>query len=327
MKQKKQIKPDFCKLALDVIDMEIDAVNSIKKQIDKNFHKACEVLLTCQGKIVVVGMGKSGHIANKIAATFSSTGSPACFMHPSEASHGDIGMVRQTDIVLILSNSGSTPEVIALLSSIKRLEVTCISITGNPDSILANSSDISLSVKVDKEACPLGLAPTSSTTATLVLGDALAIALLQAKGFTKDDFAKTHPGGKLGRRLIIRVKDIMKTGDSTPKVLPNTSIKDALLEISTKALGFTGIVDEKNQIQGVFTDGDLRRTFNKGINIDNTTIKEVMTRKYKIIYADTLAVDALQYMKKNKINSSLVINNDKQIVGAITMLQLIESGI
>lgn len=327
MTEQAQSTPNFCQLALDVIEAEISAIDTLKSQIDINFHHACETLLSCRGRIVVVGMGKSGHIANKIAATFSSTGSPACFMHPSEASHGDIGMVTENDVVLILSNSGSTPEVISILSSLKRLAVPCISITGNPDSILAKRSDIHLSVKIDKEACPLGLAPTSSTTATLVMGDALAIALLQAKGFTKDDFAKTHPGGSLGKKLLLRVNDVMRTGDAIPTVSSDTLIIDALVEMSEKSLGFTGVLDNDNNLIGIYTDGDIRRTFNKKIDIQTTTIEKVMTADFKVIQANTMAIEALQFMKAHKINSSLVLDTDKQVVGAITMLHLVESGV
>lgn len=257
----------FCQLGMAVLEIEAEAVRSLASRIDHRFAEACQYLLTCEGRIIVTGMGKSGHIGSKIAATLASTGSPAFFVHPGEASHGDLGMVTRKDVVLALSNSGETTEILTILPLIKRLDIACISLTGNPRSTLALAATINIDVSVAEEACPLGLAPTSSTTATLAMGDALAIALLQARGFTKEDYALSHPGGSLGQRLLLRVDDIMHSGARIPQVMENTPISDALLEITQKGLGMTAVLDDQGIVLGIFTDGDLRRTLNRKLDI------------------------------------------------------------
>ena len=272
---------NFISLGQAVVRTEQQAISSLLDKINQDFAKACELLLDCQGRIVVIGMGKSGHIGNKIAATLASTGSPAFFVHPGEASHGDLGMITDKDVVLALSNSGETNEITSLLPVIKRLDVPLISLTGNPDSSLASFADVNLDTSVEKEACPMNLAPTASTTVSLVMGDALAVALLEAKGFTENDFALSHPGGSLGRRLLLKVEDIMHKGDQIPIVDEQTSISDALLEMTNKRLGMTCVVNDKGALCGIFTDGDLRRTLAKNLDLNATQIASVMTVKGK----------------------------------------------
>ncbi|MFT5541597.1 MAG: arabinose-5-phosphate isomerase [Glaciecola sp.] len=317
----------FLNTAQTVFQTEIEALSKLKVSLDDSFNKACELMLNCKGKVVVCGMGKSGHIGHKIAATLASTGTPAFFMHPGEANHGDLGMLAKDDVLIGISNSGETQELTALLPVVKRLGVPVIAITNNSVSTLAKFSDVTLDIKVEKEACSLGLAPTSSTTATLVLGDALAVALLEAKGFTADDFALSHPGGSLGRRLLLTVDDIMATEDELPLVHSSASVTKALLEISDKGLGMTGVVDEADNLLGVFTDGDLRRALDKYIDIHKSTVDDVMTANSITMPQGKLAVDALNLMQKHKINAIFIVNEKQQPVGALKMHTLLKAGV
>ena len=314
-------------LGLAVIQVEAQAISALAEQINDNFVAACKLLFDCVGRVVVIGMGKSGHIAGKIAATLASTGTPAFFVHPGEASHGDLGMITRQDVVLALSNTGETEEILKILPLIKRLGVPLIAMTGNPASTLGVMSTIHINVAVEQEACPLGLAPTSSTTAALVMGDALAVSLLEARGFTRDDFAWSHPGGSLGKRLLLRVSDIMHIGADIPSVPASALISHALLEMTEKQLGMTAIVDADNRVIGIFTDGDLRRTLAKNLDIKNTTISEVMTPHCAVISADILAAEAMQVMEKKKINALIVVDDHKIPVGALNMHDLIRAGI
>ena len=315
------------KLAQTVIETEASAISGLLQRIDESFVSACKQLLSCEGRIVVLGMGKSGHIANKIAATLASTGSPAFYVHPGEAAHGDLGMITGNDVVMALSNSGETEELLNILPVIKRKGTPLISITGNPQSTLAQESDVCLDVSVEKEACPLGLAPTSSTTAALVMGDALAIALLEARGFTAGEFALSHPSGSLGRRLLVRVKDIMRTGDQLPTVTRDTLLKEALLEISSKGLGMTVIVDDQRRVIGIFTDGDLRRALDCNIDIHACAIDEVMTGNCKIARSDQLAVEIVKMMEDFKINAIPVVDDNGVLIGALNMHDLLRAGV
>lgn len=314
-------------LALAVIHTEAEAVNALVARIDESFVRACTYLLHCEGRIVVLGMGKSGHIGGKIAATLASTGSPAFFVHPGEASHGDLGMITAKDVVLALSNSGETDEILVILPLIKRLGIPLISLTGNTHSTLALAATVNLDVSVAKEACPLGLAPTASTTAALVMGDALAIALLETRGFNAADFARSHPKGRLGRRLLLHVRDVMHIGARVPMVSPSDTLSHAVVEMSRKGLGMTAIVDESQQVLGIFTDGDLRRVFDKKIDLHQVLIAEVMTKGGKCIDADQLAVDALSLMQQHKITALLVTDIDRRLIGALQMHDLLRAGV
>jgi arabinose-5-phosphate isomerase len=318
---------DLIQSAQRTIRLEIEAVESLLPRIDANFIRACELILACKGRVVVVGMGKSGHIGNKIAATLASTGTPAFFVHPAEASHGDMGMITRDDVVLALSNSGSTAEIVTLLPLIKRLGIKLISMTGNPESPLAQAAEANLDTRVTQEACPLNLAPTSSTTATLVLGDALAIALLEARGFTAEDFAFSHPGGALGRRLLLKVEDVMHAGERLPQVQRGTSLRDALLEMTRKGLGMTVVIEADGRLAGVFTDGDLRRTLDKSIDVRQASIDEVMTVHGKTARAEMLAAEALKIMEDHKINSLVVVDDQDRPVGALNMHDLLRAGV
>lgn len=310
-----------------VIETEADAVQSLIPRLGDEFAQACSYLLHCQGRIVVIGMGKSGHIGNKIAATLASTGSPAFFVHPGEASHGDLGMITPQDVVLALSNSGETGELLVILPLLKRLGAPLIAMTGKPESTLARESEVHIDVSVQKEACPLGLAPTSSTTAALVMGDAMAVALLQARGFTAKDFALSHPGGTLGRRLLLRVSDIMHADRSLPSVGLDATLHEALEVMSAKGLGMTAIVDPEGGVAGVYTDGDLRRTLNKPIDIHHVKVSEVMTRNCLTVSPEMLAAEALQMMDEKKINGLLVIDEEQQLIGAFNMHDLLRAGV
>jgi len=312
-------------LGLAVIQTESQAVAALAARIDDTFVHACEFMLKCEGRIVVIGMGKSGHIGSKIAATLASTGSPAFFVHPGEASHGDLGMITAKDVVLALSNSGETEEILAILPLIKRLDVALITLTGNKTSTLAMAASVNIDVSVEKEACPLGLAPTSSTTAALVMGDALAIALLEAKGFSAEDFARSHPGGRLGRRLLLLVRDIMHTGEEIPIVPITATLRDALVEMTRKGLGMTAIVENGQHVRGIFTDGDLRRVFDKPVDIHSTMITEVMTASCKTVVAESLAVDALSLMQSHKITVLLVIDEQDNLIGVLHMHDLLRA--
>lgn len=318
---------DLIDSAQRTIRLEIEAVQELLPRIDANFIKACELILACKGRVVVVGMGKSGHIGNKIAATLASTGTTAFFVHPAEASHGDMGMITRDDIVLALSNSGTTAEIVTLLPLIKRLGICLISMTGNPESQLAKAAEVNLDARVTQEACPLNLAPTSSTTASLVLGDALAIALLEARGFTAEDFAFSHPGGALGRRLLLKVENVMHAGDNLPRVLRGTSLRDALLEMTQKGLGMTVVTEKDGRLAGIFTDGDLRRTLDRGIDVRDALIDEVMTPRGKTARADMLAAEALKIMEDHKISALVVIDEQDMPVGALNMHDLLRAGV
>lgn len=321
-----KIKP-FCQVGKEVIQSEIQAIQALIPRIGATFSDACEHMLACQGRIIVIGMGKSGHIGCKIAATLASTGSPAFFVHPGEASHGDMGMITHKDLVLAISNSGETPEVLNILPLLKRFEVPLIAMTGNSQSTLARNANTHLDISVKEEACSLGLAPTSSTTATLVMGDALAIALLEARGFTPEDFAQFHPGGSLGRRLLLRVLDIMHTNDEIPIVNENCVLDEALIEVTQKSLGMTAITNNNNQLVGIFTDGDLRRTLDQGHDIHNTQISTVMTRNPLTIEAKLLAAEALSIMQNHKITSLVVIDEQKHPIGVLHMHDLLRAGV
>jgi arabinose-5-phosphate isomerase len=310
-----------------VIETEAAAITALLERLDETFERACTYLLECRGRIVVTGMGKSGHIGNKLAATLASTGSPAFFVHPGEASHGDLGMITPEDVVLALSNSGETSELLIILPLLKRLGTPLIAMTGSPQSTLARESEVHLDVSVEKEACPLGLAPTSSTTAALVMGDALAVALLKARGFTAEDFALSHPGGSLGRRLLLHVSDIMHSGEALPVVTEDASLHDALEMMSAKGLGMTAVVDERGRLSGVYTDGDLRRTLNQPVDIHRLAVGEAMTRHCKTVAPDMLAAEALQLMDEKKINGLLVIDDRQQLIGAFNMHDLLRAGV
>ncbi len=314
-------------LGLAVIQVETQAIAALAEQINEHFVLACKLMFACKGRVVVTGMGKSGHIAGKIAATLASTGTPAFFVHSGEASHGDLGMITAQDVVLALSYSGETEEVITLLPIIKRLGVPLIAMTGNPASTLAKFATTHINVTVEQEACPLGLAPTSSTTAALVMGDALAVSLLEARGFTRDDFALSHPGGSLGKRLLLRVSDVMHVEEQIPSVLESAFISDALLEMTEKKLGMTAIVNEQNQVRGIFTDGDLRRMLARNLNIHSTRITEVMTSQCALINDTILAAEAMRIMEQKKINALIVVNDTQQVIGALNMHDLIQAGI
>ena len=307
--------------------LELEAVEGLLARIDANFVNACELILASKGRVVVVGMGKSGHIGNKIAATLASTGTPAFFVHPAEASHGDMGMITRDDVILALSNSGSTAEIVTLLPLIKRLGIQLISLTGNPDSALAQAAEVNLDARVEHEACPLNLAPTSSTTAALVLGDALAIALLEARGFTAEDFAFSHPGGALGRRLLLKVEDVMHTGPALPCVQRGTPLRDALLEMSRKGLGMTLVLEADGALAGVFTDGDLRRGLDRNIDVHQTLIDTVMTVNGKTARAGMLAAEALRIMEDHKISALVVLDGNDRPCGALNMHDLLRAGV
>jgi arabinose-5-phosphate isomerase len=312
-------------LGLAVIDTEAEAVAALRERIDDGFARACRYLLGCRGRVVVSGMGKSGHIGGKIAATLASTGTPAFFVHPGEASHGDLGMITSQDVVLALSNSGETDELVNILPLIKRLGVPLVTMTGNPQSSLAEAADVNLDVSVAREACPLGLAPTSSTTAALVMGDALAVALLEARGFTAEDFARSHPGGRLGRRLLLHVADIMHRGERVPAVRGDVPLREALVEMSRQGLGMTAVVDADHRVIGIFTDGDLRRTLDRGIDVRAVRVDAVMIAHPVTANAELLAAEALALMESRKINALLVTDADGRLVGALNMHDLLRA--
>ncbi|KID57869.1 D-arabinose 5-phosphate isomerase [Pseudoalteromonas luteoviolacea] len=310
-----------------VLEIEQQAISELNQYIDDTFTQACELMLDCVGRVIVIGMGKSGHIGNKVAATLASTGTPSFFVHPGEASHGDLGMITADDVVLLISNSGETGEVVGIIPVIKRIGARVISMTGNPSSTMAQQADIHLCIKVSQEACPLGLAPTASTTATLVMGDALAVALLEARGFTADDFALSHPGGSLGKRLLLTLEDIMHKGSDVPMTPAGSSIKEALFEMSAKGLGMTAIIDEKAQLCGLFTDGDLRRVIEQKVDLHNDTIDSVMTICCTTASSDMLAAEALNIMEKKRINGLIVIDENKHPIGALNTQDLLRAGV
>lgn len=310
-----------------VLETEADAVRDLLPRVDDDFVTACQHMLSCQGRIVVVGMGKSGHIGSKIAATLASTGTPAFFVHPGEASHGDLGMITATDVVLAMSNSGETDEILTILPLIKRLGVPLITLTGNPQSRMAQAATVNIDISVKKEACPLGLAPTSSTTATLAMGDALAVSLLEARGFTAEDFARSHPGGRLGRRLLLLIEDVMHTGDAIPQVPETVCLSEALVEMTAKGLGMTAVISADQRLAGIFTDGDLRRIFAQKVDVHEARIRDLMTANCKTAQPGMLAAEALQIMEKYKINALLIVDAERRIVGALNMHDLLRAGV
>jgi len=318
---------NFAAVARRTIQMEAQAVSLLEERIGNEFALACKLILQCSGRVVVTGMGKSGHIGRKIAATLASTGTPSFFVHPGEASHGDIGMITETDIVLALSNSGTTAEVITLLPLIKRMGIPLISMTGNPKSTLAEASESHLDVQVPCEACPLGLAPTTSTTATLVMGDALAIALLEARGFTAEDFAFSHPGGALGRKLLLKVEDIMHSGVELPQVDIDAPLRNALLEMTTKGFGMTTVVNDAGELQGVFTDGDLRRAVDNNIDINNTPMGKLIKSGCMAVHRELLAAEALKIMEDHKISALVVEDSNHHPIGVLHMHDILRSGV
>ncbi|MFN2381235.1 MAG: SIS domain-containing protein [Guyparkeria sp.] len=322
------LHPDnLLRMAREVIDIEREAINALPARLDQAFVDACRLMIGCDGRVIVTGMGKSGHIGGKIAATLASTGTPAFFVHPGEASHGDLGMITDRDVVIALSNSGETGEMLAILPVIKRLGVGLIAMTGRPDSTLAQSADVHLNVGVDREACPLNLAPTASTTATLVMGDALAVALLDARGFQPEDFALSHPGGSLGRRLLLHVRDVMHTGEHLPRVGPTQTVKQALLVMSSGGLGMAAIVDEDDRLLGLFTDGDLRRLLDRNDFDLDCPIERVMTPNPRTCPANVLAAEAMAMMERDKINGLLIVDEDTRLVGALNMHDLLRAGV
>jgi len=314
-------------LARAVISTEAKAVTSLLSRIDETFVSACRLILECRGRIVVLGMGKSGHIAGKIAATLASTGTPAFFVHAAEASHGDLGMITADDVVLVLSNSGETDEVRQILPLLKRLGVSIIAMTGKPASTLASHSDVHIDVSVKAEACPLGLAPTSSTTAALVMGDALAVSLLETRGFTAEDFARSHPAGQLGKRLLLHIHDIMHSGDEIPLVPANASLSDAIVEMTRKRLGMVAITDSDMKVLGVFTDGDLRRALEHAIDPHKTVVGDVMTRNGKTIQPDALAAEAVKMLQQYKIQGLLVVDDNLRLQGVLNFNDLLQAGV
>lgn len=318
---------DFLASARRTIQLEAEAVQELENHLNGDFQRACELMSQCKGRIIVTGMGKSGHIGRKIAATLASTGTPAFFVHPGEASHGDLGMFTRDDVVLALSNSGETSEIVTILPLFKRINIPLISMTAKPDSNLSRAADANLHIGVEKEACPLNLAPTSSTTTQLVLGDALAIALLEAKGFSEEDFAFSHPGGSLGRRLLLKVENVMHTGADVPSVNAGTLLYDALFEVTQKRLGMTAVLDDDGAVIGIFTDGDLRRALDHDVNLKSTPIEQVMTANCTTIKADILAAECLQIMESKKINALLVVDDANKPVGALNMHDLLKAGV
>lgn len=314
-------------LARRVLTIEAEAVEAMRDRLDASFTHAMALILACRGRVVVSGMGKSGHIGNKIAATLASTGTPAFFVHPGEASHGDLGMITHDDVCIALSNSGESSELTSIVPLIKRRGARLISMTGNPNSTLAREADVHLDASVAQEACPLNLAPTASTTATLALGDALAVALLQARGFGAEDFARTHPGGSLGRRLLVHVRDVMHAGDALPRVCADALLPEALLEMTRKGLGMTAVVDAGGRLLGIFTDGDLRRVLEKALDIRSTPIRDVMTANPRSIDPDQLAVTAVEKMQTHNINGLLVVDAEHKLIGALNMHDLLRAGV
>jgi arabinose-5-phosphate isomerase len=318
---------ELLKLAGEVLTIESRAVDALRGRLNDDFIAACKLCLQTSGRVVVSGMGKSGHVSNKIAATLASTGTPAFFMHPAEASHGDLGMITGQDLLLAISYSGETAEVITILPVVKRMGAKLLSMTGNPKSTMARAADVHLDISVAEEACPLNLAPTASTTATLAMGDALAVALLKSRGFTAEDFARSHPSGSLGKRLLLRVSDVMRSGDRVPAVQANVSLRDGLMEMTDKGLGMTAIVGKDLALEGVFTDGDLRRTLDSGADIHKTKIRDVMHSDCKTTSADVLAAEALHLLEENKITSLLVTDENNRLVGALNIHDLFREGL
>jgi arabinose-5-phosphate isomerase len=318
---------DFIQSGRRTIEIELDALKQLPSRVDKSFTTACEIILACKGRVIVTGMGKSGHIGSKIAATLASTGTPAFFIHPGEASHGDLGMITKSDVVLALSNSGNTPEVLTLLPLIARLGIPLISMTGNSDSQLAMSAITNLDTYVKAEACPLNLAPTTSTTVTLVMGDAISIALLEARGFSAEDFAFSHPGGNLGRKLLLKVQNIMHKSSEVPSVMADQSLQAALVEMTTKGLGMTTVMSQDKQLVGIFTDGDLRRIVDLGVDINSAKISDVMSSDPKTIHPDMLAAEALTIMEKLSITALIIEDSRQHLCGVVHLHDILRSGV
>lgn len=318
---------DFCEIGIEVFKNEAQALLDLIPNVNQNFEKACHLLLSTQGRVIITGMGKSGHIARKIASTFSSTGTPSHFVHPAEAIHGDLGMITHQDVLIMISYSGNTPEMLSLLPSLKRLNVPVIAVTGSSQSPLALSSEVHLDIAIKKEACPLGLAPTTSTTATLVMGDALAVALLKSKGFTKEDFAHSHPGGSLGKKLLLKIDQLWQSGHALPCVHQSLSISDALIEVTAKKLGMTCVVNDDGKLVGVYTDGDIRRTLHQQINIHHTPIEQVMTKNCITLNGNILAVEALNLMQEHTITSLVVINQDHCPQAVVHLHDVLRAGV
>ncbi len=317
----------FCRSARKVIQIEAQAVRALESRIDARFAKACRLILSCKGRVVVTGMGKSGHIGGKIAATLASTGTPSFFVHPGEAGHGDLGMITRGDVLIALSHSGDSSELLTILPMLKRLGTPLIAFTGNPDSALARQADVALDTAIQEEACPLGLAPTSSTTVALALGDALAVALLEARGFSREDFAFSHPSGSLGRKLLIRVRDVMHVGSDIPCVDSNVAVREALIEMTAKKLGMTAVTDNAGKLLGIFTDGDLRRLLERAIDIHTTLICDVIRSGCSTVHPDTLATESVRIMEERRINSLLVVDENEQLIGALNMHDLLRAGV
>ena len=318
---------NFCTSGLNVIETEAAAIFALNQCINEHFERACQLMFTCKGRIVVTGMGKSGHIGKKIAATLASTGTPAFFMHPAEANHGDLGMVTSQDTVLALSNSGNTLEMLNLLPGLKRLGVPLITLTGNPNSTLAKTATVNLNLEISQEACPLGLAPTTSTTTALVMGDALAVALLEARGFTADDFAHAHPGGALGKQLLMTVDELYHSGHDLPLVTDATLVRDALIELSAKKLGMACVVNAEGRLVGVYTDGDIRRTLTRSYDIHTTRIHDVMTTGCQTISKGMLAAEALVLMQQHSITSLVITNSEQKPTAVLHIHDLLRAGI
>ncbi len=318
---------DFRPLGQEVLNIEKQALEQLTQYVDEHFNRACQMIFDCDGRVVVIGMGKSGHIGGKIAATLASTGTPAFFVHPGEASHGDLGMITAQDVVMLISNSGETAEVLSIVPVLKRIGANIISMSGNVNSTLAKLANVHVCIKVEKEACVLGLAPTASTTATLAMGDAIAVALLEARGFSPDDFALSHPGGSLGKRLLLRLEDIMQKGDGVPVVNKSASMQQALLEMSQKGLGMTTVIDDQGKLLGLFTDGDLRRIFDLKVDLHSTRIGEVIHSNCITAPAHMLAAEALKLIEDKKINGLVITDEDNRPIGALNMQSLLKAGV
>ena len=323
----KNAKKEILEIARQVVTVEKNALEKLQDQLGDEFIHAIDILLQCKGHVIVIGMGKSGHIGNKISATLASTGTPAFSVHPGEASHGDLGMITQNDVTICISNSGETEEVLNIIPIIKRMGISTIAITGNPESTMAKIADVHLSIAMGEEACPLGLAPTTSTTTTLVMGDALAVTLLKLRDFTEEDFARSHPAGSLGKKLLLYIDDLMRTGNDVPKVLIGTNIEEALFEITQKRLGMTAVVNDENEVQGIFTDGDLRRAFDENIDLKHTVIEKAATLNPVTINSNSLAVSAAQLMEKYNVHGLLVVDENNQLVGALNIHDLLKAGV
>ncbi len=324
---KRRDQNKFTDQARRVLEIEARAIQDLIPRLDSAFAQACELCLACAGRVVVTGMGKSGHVAGKIASTLASTGTPAFFVHPGEASHGDVGMITPKDLVIAVSNSGETAEIITILPLLKRLGVELITLTGKSDSTLADTATVNLDIGVDEEACPLNLSPTASTTAALAMGDALAVALLESRGFTREDFARSHPGGTLGRRLLLLVGDLMHTGEEVPKVSADTLLANGLIEMTAKGLGVTAIVDANGKLEGIYTDGDLRRSLDAAVDVHATTMREIMTKNPKTVRPKLLAAEAVRLLEQHQIPSLIVVDDETTVVGALNVHDLFRAGV